>query len=300
MELIKIDLQNNKIPENIVACIGEFDGIHLAHQRLIEEVISIGKKKNIPSAIITFDPHPDFVLNKNSKKNYITPLSEKIRYINDNYALDYFIIIHFTEQLSKLTYEEFYNTFLKLINTIVIGYDFKFGNQGLGNQFNLKQLHNNVVVIEKINLNGEKIGSKQIINFLVDGKVIQANKILGRFYKIAGVVSLGSQIGSKIGCPTANINIDDDFCLLKKGVYAVRIKVKGNYYLGIGNYGYNPSFNKIIKPRLEVHIFDFNENIYNEYVEVEFIENIRDEKVFPSIDDFLTQIEQDSKYCKTH
>ena len=141
MELIKIDLQNNKIPSNIVACIGEFDGIHLAHQKLIEEVEKISIEKNIPSSIITFDPHPDFVLNKNSDNTYITPLNEKIKFVNDNYNIDYFIVINFTEQLSKLPFDEFYDLFLKTINTIVIGYDFRFGYKGLGNESNLKKLH---------------------------------------------------------------------------------------------------------------------------------------------------------------
>lgn len=305
MELIKIDLQNNKIPSNIVACIGEFDGIHLAHQKLIEEVEKISIEKNIPSSIITFDPHPDFVLNKNSDNTYITPLNEKIKFINDNYNIDYFIVINFTEQLSKLPFDEFYDLFLKTINTIVIGYDFRFGYKGLGNESNLKKLHDNVIVIEQIKLNNEKIGSKNIINSLLNGNIEDANKMLGRLYKISGIVSKGSQIGSKIGYPTANINIEENFCLLKKGVYAVRVRINNNknynnnccYYLGICNYGYNPSFNKIIKPRLEVHIFNFNKDIYDEYIEVEFIENIREEKVFPSVDDFLNQLKKDCEYC---
>jgi riboflavin kinase/FMN adenylyltransferase len=125
-------------------------------------------------------------------------------------------------------------------------------------------------------------------------------KLLGRLYKITGVVSKGSQIGNKIGYPTANINIDESYCLLKKGVYAVRIQYNNKYYLGICNYGYNPSFNKIIKPRLEIHIFDFNEDIYGEVIDVEFIENIRDEFVFPTVDDFLNQLKKDCDYCKNN
>ena len=298
MELIKIHLSNRKIPSDIVACIGEFDGVHLAHQKLIEEVIKISKNNNVPSSIITFDPHPDFVLKKNDKNYYITPLDEKIKYIEENYDIDYFIVIHFTKQVAKLSYTEFYDIYLKNTNAIVIGYDFKFGYLGLGNESNLKQLHNNVIVIDQVKQNNEKIGSKNIINSLLNGNLLQANQMLGRLYKITGFVSHGAQIGNKIGFPTANISAGDNFCILKKGVYAVRVKTRGSYYLGVCNYGYNPSFNLLIKPRIEVHIFDFNENIYNEFIQLEFIEYLREEKVFLSVDDFLIQLNKDCEYCK--
>lgn len=297
MELIKLSLNNNILPKNIVACIGEFDGVHIGHQKLIEEVIAVSKNKQLKSAIITFDPHPDFVLNKNNECKYITPLEEKINFIEDKYNIDYFVIINFDNELSKLEYSDFYNLFLKELDTIVIGYDFKYGYKGLGNVSNLKQLHKNVIVIDEIKYNDEKIGSKNIIKLLANGDIPSTNKLLGRLYKISGIVIKGSQIGNKIGYPTANIDINENYALLKKGVYVVRVKYNNIYYLGICNYGYNPSFNKINKPRLEVHIFNFNKNIYNEILEVEFIENIREEITFPSIDNFLLQLKKDCDYC---
>ena len=113
MELIKLNLNNeNKIPNDIVACIGEFDGVHIAHQKLIEEVVSISKKKQLKSAIITFDPHPDFVLKKKNDFTYITPLKDKISYVQSKYDLDYFIVINFSIELSQLPYIDFYNMFL--------------------------------------------------------------------------------------------------------------------------------------------------------------------------------------------
>ena len=297
MELIKLDLNNNLLPKHIVACIGEFDGVHIWHQKLIEEVILISKQKHLSTAIVTFDPHPDFVLNKSNDFAYITPLDEKIKFIENKYNIDYLIVINFSNELSQLNYDQFYELFLSNIDTIVVGYDFKFGYKGLGNVSNLKQLHENVIVIDEIKYNNEKIGSRKILNLLSDGDIITANKLLGRLYKLSGIVSKGSQIGNKIGYPTANIEINENYTLLKKGVYAVRIKYNNKYYLGICNYGYNPSFNKIVKARLEVHIFDFNKDIYGELLEVEFIENIREEIKFPSIDDFLKQLKKDCDYC---
>ena len=300
MELIKLSLNNeNKIPNDIVACIGEFDGVHIAHQKLIEEVVSISKKKQLKSAIITFDPHPDFVLKKKNDFTYITPLKDKISYVQSKYDLDYFIVINFSIELSQLPYIDFYNMFLKTLDTVVIGFDFRFGYRGLGNGSVLKELHDNVVVIEKIAINDEKIGSTNIIELLSNGKIQEVNKLLGRNYTLSGNVSLGSQIGNKIGYPTANIDIDENYCLLKQGVYAVNVIVDNKKHLGIANYGYNPSFNQVVKPRLEVNIFDFNEDIYSKYIEVEFLENIREELKFNSIDDFLIQIQKDCQYCIT-
>lgn len=297
MELIRLDLNNCLLPKDIVACIGEFDGVHIGHQKLIEEVLFVSNEKKLPSAIITFDPHPDFILNKNNNFTYITPLDEKIKFVSEKYNLDYFIIINFSKELSQLNYDEFYELFLKNINTIVVGYDFKFGHKGLGNVDNLKMIHKNIIVVDEIKYNNEKIGSKKIIKLLSNGDVLTTNKLLGRLYKLSGIVTKGSQIGNKIGYPTANIEINDNYSLLKKGVYAARVKYDDKYYLGICNYGYNPSFNKIIKPRLEIHIFDFNQDIYGKHLEVEFIEQVRDEKVFPSVDDFLIQLKKDCEYC---
>lgn len=296
MELIKLSLGNCNVPSNIVACIGEFDGVHIAHQRLIEEVIKLGKSKNLKTGIITFDPHPDFILNKSYNEEYITPHNHKLDILND-YLIDYFIVIEFTKELSNLTYDLFYDKFLKGLNTIVIGYDFKFGNKGLGNSTVLKQMHNNVVVIDKISINDKKIGTQNIINCLKKGEVALANNMLGRFYKIKGTVIKGSQIGNKIGYPTANVDITEKYCVIKKGVYAVRVLLENKYYLGIANYGINPSFNEIEKPRLEVHIFDFNKDIYYENIDVEFLEYIRDEVKFNGVDEFLLQLNKDCNYC---
>ncbi len=298
MELIKIDLNNyNLIPKNIVACIGEFDGIHSAHQQLINKVIEISKIKKLPSSIITFDPHPDFVLNKNKVEEYVTPLIEKFNLVDEKYFLDYFIVISFTEELSKLPYQDFYNNFLKNINTIICGFDFRFGKFGQGNSNILKKLHENVVVIEKISYNDNKIGTTGIIDYLHQGNMKMVNLLLGRYYKVSGVVKEGSKIGKTMGYPTANLEITDKYCNVKNGVYVVKVDIENSFYLGIANYGYNPSFNKISKPRLEVHIFDLNENLYGKVMSVEFIEFIRDEKVFNSKEDFIKQLQIDCKYC---
>lgn len=299
MELIKVDLLNNNIPKNIVCCIGVFDGVHLGHQKLIEEVICRGNLLGLKKAIITFNPHPDSVINNKDEK-YITPLNEKIEIINTKFDIDYFIVISFNSELSKISYIEFFNSFLKNINCIVVGYDFTFGYLGEGNVNKLKQLHDNVIVIEKISygIDNEKISSKKIVELLSLGNVSLITRMLNnRFYKIKGVVEHGSHIGSEIGFPTANINLSSQYYSMRNGVYAVRVTMNNEIYLGIANYGCNPSFNKIMQSRLEVNIFNFNKDIYNKVIEVEFIEFIRDEIMFDSIDDFKIQLKKDIEKC---
>lgn len=302
MELIYINLNNISIPKGIVGCIGIFDGVHSGHNSVISTVNEVGKLYDLRTALITFDPHPDYVLGKTSDEYYITPLEDRINTIEKLYNLDYMIVIEFTKELSKLSYIEFYNLFLSTLKIIVVGEGFRFGWNNLGTVNELTDLHckndNKVIAVPHYLCNDQikKVSSQDAILFLKEGKIEEVIK-LGIKYKVSGFVTKGSQIGSKIGYPTANVQISDKYCPIKNGVYAVVIIIDEKRFLGIANYGYNPSFNKIEKPRLEVHIFEFNEDIYNKKVKVEFISFIRDEKKFKSVDDFLKQLEIDCNKC---
>ena len=304
MELINLSLDNINMPEDIIACLGIFDGVHIGHDSVISYVKEESLDKGLKSALITFSPHPDYVLGKVEKERYITPLKEKIKIINKNYKLDYFIIIEFTKELAALSYEEFYKLFLQKIKVIVVGEGFKFGYKNLGSVNELRQLHltkedNEVISVTHAvykNINN-KISTQEIVGLLNDGKIKQVND-LGVSYKIEGKVIKGSQIGRTIGYPTANINVNTKYYPVKKGVYAVKVLYNRKCYIGIANYGNNPSFNEIDNPRLEVHIFDFDENIYDKKIKVEFIDFIREETKFSSVDDFLIQIEKDCNKCK--
>lgn len=296
MELIKITDNIHDIPNDLVACIGEFDGIHMAHLKLIDKVKEISRLYNKKSAVITFDPHPDYILGKVKEEKYITIFSDKVR-IFDDLNIDYLIIINFDIKISRMDYLDFYDLYLKKFNYLVVGFDFKFGNKGLGTSKILSQIHKNVFIIDEIDFNDCKIGSFIIMNHINEGKIEEANLLLGRPFSITGIVSEGSKIGKTLGFPTANINIDSMYCNLKNGVYCVNIFYNENKFLGIANYGYNPSFNLIKKPRLEVNIFDFEEDIYGKELRIEFIEFIRSEVKFENIDDFLKQINKDRLYC---
>ena len=296
MDVIKI---YNEIPklDNLVCAIGQFDGLHVAHLKLVEETLRIGKEKNLKTGLITFDPHPDFILNKQNNKTYLTPLENKIKLI-ESLNLDYLIIINFTIEVASLDPSIFVNKYLTSLGVkeIVCGFDFKFGKFGKGRPNHIIEYSNNeinVTVIDEIKFNEEKIGTTQIKELLSVGKVDIVKELLGRYYSITSTVIKGSQIGSKIGVPTANLLIKEDFFDVLSGVYSVIVKVNNQKHLGVCNIGHNPSFNFQASKRLEIHIIDFNEDIYDEEVEVSFIKYIRGETVFKDIDLFKEQIKKD-------
>ena len=296
MELIKLNLDYLFDIKDCVCCIGEFDGLHVAHKSIINIMLEICDKDNLKSAVITFDPHPDFVLNKSNKERYITPLSDKYA-ILEEMGIDYLFVIEFNEQLMNLDYKEFYDKFLRKFKTIVAGYDFKFGKFGEGNIAKLKELHSNIVVVDEIQYEGKKIGTRDIASYLSEGKLDKVYNLLGRHYRVKGEVITGSKIGRTIGYPTANLRLSDKYYEVKNGVYCVKVFIDNIEYLGIANFGVNPTFNKIEEARFEVHIFNFNNDIYGKKITVEFIEFIREEKKFASMECFLTQMEKDCKYC---
>ena len=160
------------------------------------------------------------------------------------------------------------------------------------------QLHKNVCVVNCLEYNNKKIGSELIRQLLNKGNIKEVNYLLGRNYYVRGIVSGGSRIGRKIGYPTANISIDKEFQLFKEGVYAIIITIESIQYLGIANFGTNPSFNKVDAPRLEVFIFNFNSNIYNDNVKVELLEYIREEKTFKDKEEFKEELQNNCKYVE--
>lgn len=294
-----IELQSSKILNNIdfsnlVITIGQFDGIHLAHKVLIDKSIEIAKKENKKSGVMTFDPHPDYVLGKREKIGYITPLDEKIS-IFKNMGVDYLLIINFDIEISRLSYIEFYNIYLKDFYAIVAGFDFKFGYKGLGDSNYLKQMNKNCVIIDEIDIDDKKIASSLIRDYLIDGNVKDIKKILGQNYRIKGNVVTGDGIGRSLGFPTANIAINENYVWVKNGVYAVNVNVDDKCYLGIANIGQNPTINYQKERRLEVYIIDFNLNIYGKEIEIEFLDYIRSEVKFDSKEDLINQLKKDKK-----
>lgn len=298
MEIIKLNYDHSfKNDEEIVATIGEFDGIHIAHQKLFDETIRIAKDNKCKSAVITFDPHPDVVLGKNT--TMILSSDEKIKIIND-FNFDYLFIIEFSQNVLSMSHNDFVEKFLinLSITNLVVGFDFRYGYKGLGNSDSIEEDSFgkiNVKVIEEQTLNNDKIGSSYIKKLLLNGFIKDANILLGRYFKLSGYVIHGNNVGEKINVPTANLKINFDSPTLKEGVYAGYCFVNGNKYNAICNIGHNPSFNYRDNLSYEIHIIDdtFNDSIYDEFIELELVDYLREEVIFKNITDFQKQIEND-------
>ncbi len=289
MKVIK--LNGNPIESNTVAAIGFFDGVHLAHIELINKTIEIGNEKNLTKAVVTFDNHPKSVL-YDLDYYYITPLKRKIE-IFKQFDLDVIYVIEFSKEKASLKPTEFIDIYLKNINTIVCGYDFKFGIRGSGNVqtlMNDSRLH--TVVMKEITHKGYKVGSTHIRDLINSGQVENVKDVLGDYYSIIGEVIHGTAQGRSIGYPTANINTTD-YLIPKKGVYATLTKVKDQWYDSMSSIGHNPTLNCLVELSVEANIFDFNQDIYGEDIEIKFIKRLRDEEKFNSIEELVSQIAKD-------
>jgi riboflavin kinase/FMN adenylyltransferase len=289
--------------KNAVITIGNFDGVHIGHQALFHEVIEKADAIGGTSIAMTFDPHPMRVLKKNNHPPLITIREQKIELIERS-GMDVLICIPFTKQFALLSADDFIQKLLidKIgMNAIVVGEDYAFGRNREGNLAFLKtrasELGYEVIVTEWIKAAqnvSDRISSTKIRELVIAGKVEPASKMLGRHYQIRGQVVKGRDRGGKLlGVPTANINLQDELCP-KTGIYAVTVEYHNRLYKGVANIGYSPTFDDN-QFTVEVHLLDFDENIYGEKIRVNFIERIRDEKKFADISELKEQIHQDIK-----
>ncbi|MGY3717393.1 bifunctional riboflavin kinase/FAD synthetase [Sutcliffiella cohnii] len=285
-----------------VMALGFFDGIHLGHQKVINTAINIAKEKSMQSAVLTLDPHPSVVL-RNDMKNirYITPLKEKEE-ILQTLGVDILYVVSFTPELAKLSPQSFVDQYIIGLNVkhIVAGFDYSFGSYGKGTMETMPQFSNGAftqTVIEKLTKDNQKVSSSLIREHLKLGQVDKVKEILGRFYTLKGTVVDGDKRGRTIGFPTANIELTDEYIIPKPGVYAVTMEVNNVMYHGVCNVGVKPTFTDNTKISIEVHLFDFNENIYGKNVRVNWHYYIRNEQKFPSFKELVQQIEADKQFA---
>jgi riboflavin kinase/FMN adenylyltransferase len=300
MEIIFLnETENIRQYDPSVVAIGQFDGMHIAHLELVKRAKEVAKARNLKTGIVTFDPHPDYVLQKRKTDTYLTPLDEKIKVIG-NLGLDYLFIIHFDEQVARMEPKAFVNRYLLSlgVKAVVAGFDYRYGFKGQGNVSTLKRDAQDLIdveVISEIKYHDEKVGSALIRELLQKGEVEEVRRILGRYYQITGTVVSGNKIGRTLNLPTANLQIRDDFAEVKPGVYGVIVTVLGKRHLGLCNLGHNPSFNYQPVMQLETHIIDFHEEIYGEQITIDFVLRLRDEQKFASKEAFIEQIRKDKQ-----
>lgn len=303
MEVIHLyhphDLNNQDLLPMAMA-FGYFDGVHLGHQKVILTAKKIATEMGIKSAVMTFDPHPSVVLRKEVQHvEYITPLEEKTKLIAD-LGIDYLFIVHFTQEFASLLPQEFVDQYVIGLNAVhfIAGFDYSYGKMGKGTMetipFHSRGKFEYTTVPKLVN-HEEKVSSTLIRASIKEGKMDELPSLLGRYFTTSGVVIHGDKRGRTIGFPTANIEINEEYLLPPVGVYSVRFFVANVWYEGVCNIGYKPTFNKeqMIRPSVEVHIFDFNQDIYGEQVIVEWHKRIRSEKKFSGIDELVSQIQKD-------
>ena len=287
-----------------IILIGNFDGVHLGHQKLLRQANIYKKKYKLKIGVITFDPMPKMYFNKKIKNFKISNIYQKNK-ILESYGVDFIITKEFNKKFSKIKSDFFIKEFLfkKLkVKYLFVSNNFKFGNNREGDvkkliqnevNYNYKIIKPNPLVLNK------KIVSSTFIRALLErGNLKLANKLLNRNWTIGGVVQKGRQQGKKIGFPTCNIDIKN-YVVAMPGVYAVKVKRKNSnkYLKGIANLGYRPTFNQK-KILLEVHIFNFSGNLYNKYLSVEFAKFIRKEKKFKNVNQLRLQIRSDLKVAR--
>lgn len=300
-KIINLDQLNSEFSKGSVITLGNFDGIHPGHIALIKKTNKIAKIKKLPSVIVTYFPNPILVIAKPGKfPGYILEQDSKDEIISQ-YNPNYLVVIKFTKEFSYITaYNFLKNVLIDKLNVkhIVLGFDHHFGKNRKGNyEFLLKHSHIFGYTVEKIKpvfYGEEKISSSTIRNYLLEGKVKEANQILGRTFFLRGKVTRGYERGRQIGFPTANIQIADNMIIPAPGVYAAITKFEKKQYKAMVNIGNNPTFgNENIS--IEGNIFDFNEIIYEKYLEYHLIQRIRNEKKFSSINELIVQLKEDEK-----
>tara|TARA_Y100001936_G_scaffold52578_1_gene51061 strand:+ start:649 stop:1584 length:936 start_codon:yes stop_codon:yes gene_type:complete len=294
----------SKIHQNTILLVGNFDGLHLGHQKLFNLAKKYKKKFKLKIGVITFEPMPKMYFNKNLKNFRISNLYQK-RKILEKAGVDFLITKKFNKRFSKIKSHNFIKEILykKLkAKYIFVSNNFRFGNKREGN---VNQLINNekkykykIIKPKPFKLKNKIISSTLIRKLLSNGKVELVNKLLNRKWSIVGKVVKGRKMGKKIGFPTCNINIQD-YVIAKTGVYAVKIYRQNNNFSlkGIANLGYRPTFNQK-KILLEVYIFNFSGNLYNKQLTIDFISFIRKEKKFKNIKQLKKQINLDLKIAK--
>ena len=300
--MISLNIQDYCETTHSVVSVGTFDGFHLGHQKLIEKVISISKTKNLTSIILTFNPHPRIVLNNEKDVKLLTTYEEKNK-IFESSDIDYLITQDFNKSFSKLSPLEFVrDVLIKKLNVkhIVIGYDHHFGKNRDANASQLfefsKDLGFDITEVKAFQMNKVSVSSTKIRNLIHDGRINQANKLLGYQFILTGQVISGLGRGKNIGFPTANILIDSYKIKPGNGVYFIRSIFNGYDIYGMMNIGSNPTFNDK-DDSIEIHFFDFEQNLYERQITVSLIKKIRDEKKFKSVDNLSAQLQIDKKKC---
>ncbi len=297
------NLKSYSSEKESILTIGTFDGVHFGHNKILKKLVEEAKKNKLSSLIMTFFPHPRMVLKTSQEIKMIDTIDEKIHLLAKT-GVDNLIIHPFDENFSKIRAKEFVEEILvkKLkIKQIIIGYDHRFGRDREASVEDLKKFSlDYMFTVNEIpaqEINSIAISSTKIRDAILNGEIEKCNKFLDRNFTLTGKVIYGDGLGKKINFPTANIEIKEFYKIIpKNGVYLVKTTLNSNIYFGMMNIGIRPTIGGGNKS-LEIHFFNFKDNLYDKTISIEIINKIRDEIKFASIDKLKIQLKKDEQFC---
>lgn len=304
MKILRSISELSTLPGPLFLAIGVFDGVHLGHQTVISTSAKHANDADGTAVVVTFDPHPVKVLRPNNAPHLLTATQHKIALIRD-LGVAHLLVLHFDRVFAATSPEDFVLQLVenaKPLREICVGYEWSFGKGRAGNLALLKKLGEihgfNVIGVEAVKVNGEVVSSTAIRQAIEQGNLVKATQMLGREYTILGTVTRGDQLGKKIGFPTANLSAHSEQ-FPPNGVYLAEAWFEGVLYHGVVNLGYRPTVTGDKSPRLlEIHLLDFERDIYGEDLEVRFVRYLRPERKFDSVEALARQIDVDVRQAR--
>ena len=304
MQVLRSIPELARLPGPLFLAIGVFDGVHLGHQAVISTSARHATEAGGTPVVVTFDPHPVKVLRPNDAPHLITATQHKIALIRD-LGVGHLLVLHFDRMFAATAPEEFVDQLVsnsRPLQEICVGHEWSFGKGRAGNLALLKELglkHNfNVVGVKAVTVNGEVVSSTAIRKAVEEGNLIKATQMLGREYTILGTVIAGEKLGRKLGFPTANLSAHSEQ-FPPNGVYVIEARRSGTLHRGVANLGYRPTVSGEKPERLlELHLFDFDRDIYGEEVEVRFLRYLRTEQKFENLEALKAQIARDVEQAR--
>lgn len=302
MEIIYgLDNWQQKFPR-IITAIGNFDGVHLGHQKIIKTTVEQARARRGTAMVMTFDPHPEEIINPDNSPPLLTTRAEKARILR-KMGVDVLLLVEFNEAFRSIAPREFITGILKDhlgLEGVVVGYDYRFGIKGGGTTALLRQLGEDVslsvTIVPPVVIKGTIISSTKIRELLGEGRVREAAQLLGRYPAVEGIVVHGDKRGRSLGFPTANLQVGRKLAFAR-GVYLVKCRLGGGTFYGVANVGTAPTFNRE-EVRLEINLFDFSGELYGERLSVDFLAYLRPERQFQNLEELRKQIGADIRKGK--
>ncbi len=294
----------NDLPDfsNAVVTVGTFDGVHLGHRVILGEVVKQAKRSDGESVLLTFEPHPRKLLFPDQPLGIITPLQQKLELITAA-GIDHIVVVPFTRQFAGISAQEYIEQFMVGIfhpHSIIIGYDHRFGNDRNGDLKLLEsyaaQYSYELIEIPPQMIDEAAVSSTKIRHAITEGRMGDARVMLGRNYSLTGTVVHGHKLGRTLGYPTANVQpTDTDQIIPSLGIYAIRARHDNTDYDGMLSIGFNPTVTDKKELRIEANLFDFDKDIYSDTLEIFFVQKLRDEQKFESLDALIQQLHIDKE-----